>query len=198
MAAHQASPSRDSPGKNTGMGCHFLLQCMKVKSESEVTQSCPTLSNPMDCSPPGSSVHGIFQARVLEWGAKHKETLKGMKKAVQLGIWDQRNETVLNILDFLFALYIPKWSQRSQNPTCTQRFTTFLMVPKWKQPSWPSMGEKLHVWYIHTMEYDSAKKGTLNTCENVNKPPENYTDWKESITKDYTLWHAIYVTFLES
>ena len=63
------SPSLDSPGKNTGVGCHFLLQHMKVKSESEVAQSCPTLSNPMDCSPPGSSVHGIFQARVLEWGA---------------------------------------------------------------------------------------------------------------------------------
>ena len=59
----------DSPGKNTGVGCHFLLQCMKVKSEREVTQSCPTLHDPMDCSPPGSSVHGIFQARVLEWGA---------------------------------------------------------------------------------------------------------------------------------
>ena len=59
----------DSPGKNTGVGCHFLLQCMKVKSESEVSQSCPTLSDPMDCSLPGSSVHGIFQARVLEWGA---------------------------------------------------------------------------------------------------------------------------------
>ena len=59
----------DSPGKNTGVGCHCLLQCMKVKSESEVTQSCPTLSDPMDWSLPGSSVHGIFQARVLEWGA---------------------------------------------------------------------------------------------------------------------------------
>ena len=59
----------DSPGKNTGVGCHFLLQCVKVKSESEVAQSCPTLSNPMDCSLPGSSVHGIFQASVLEWGA---------------------------------------------------------------------------------------------------------------------------------
>ena len=59
----------DSPGKNTGVGCHFLLQCMKVKSESEVAQSCPTLRDPMDCSLPGSSVHGIFQARVLEWGA---------------------------------------------------------------------------------------------------------------------------------
>ena len=58
----------DSPGKNTGVGCHFLLQCMKVKRESEVAQSCLTLSDPMDCSPPGPSVHGIFQARVLEWG----------------------------------------------------------------------------------------------------------------------------------
>ena len=58
-----------SPGKNTGVGCHFLLQCMKVKSESEVTESRPTLSDPMDCSLPGSSIHGIFQARVLEWVA---------------------------------------------------------------------------------------------------------------------------------
>ena len=59
----------DSPGKNTGVGCQVLLQCMDVKSENEVVQTCPTLSDPMDCSPPGSSVHGIFQARVLEWGA---------------------------------------------------------------------------------------------------------------------------------
>ena len=59
----------DSPGKSTGVGCHFLLQCMKVKSESEVTQPCPTLHDPMDYSLPGSSIHGIFQARVLEWGA---------------------------------------------------------------------------------------------------------------------------------
>ena len=71
---HRWQPTRlpgpwDSPGKNTGVGCHFLLQCMKVKSESEVTQSCPTLRDAMDCSLPGSSVHGIFQARVLEWGA---------------------------------------------------------------------------------------------------------------------------------
>ena len=57
----------DSPGKNIGMGCHFLLQCVKMKSESEVTQSCPTLSYPMDRSLPGFSIHGIFQARVLEW-----------------------------------------------------------------------------------------------------------------------------------
>ena len=71
---HRRQPTRlphpwDSPGKNTGVGCHFLLQCMKVKSESEAAQSCPTLSDPVDCSLPGSSTHGIFQARVLEWGA---------------------------------------------------------------------------------------------------------------------------------
>ena len=71
---HRRQPTRlpcpwDSPGKNTGVGCHFLLQCMKVKSQSEVAQSCLTLCDPMDCSPPGSSVHGIFQARVLEWVA---------------------------------------------------------------------------------------------------------------------------------
>ena len=71
---HRRQPTRlprpwDSLGKNSGVGCHFLLQCMKVKSQSEVAQSCPTLSDPMDCSPPASSVHGIFQARVLEQGA---------------------------------------------------------------------------------------------------------------------------------
>ena len=74
MRPHKWQPTRlprpwDSPGKNTGVGCHFLLQCMKGKSESEVTQLCPTLSDPMDCSLPGSSIHGIFQARVLKWGA---------------------------------------------------------------------------------------------------------------------------------
>ena len=71
---HRWQPTRlprpwDSPGKNSGVGCHFLLQCITVKSESEVAQSCPTLSNHMDCSPPGSSIHGVFQVRVLEWGA---------------------------------------------------------------------------------------------------------------------------------
>ena len=71
---HGLQPTRllrpwDSPGKNTEVGCHFLLQCMKVESESEVTQSCLTPSDPMDCSPPGSSIHGILQATVPEWGA---------------------------------------------------------------------------------------------------------------------------------
>ena len=94
---HRQQPTRlprpwDSPGKNTGVGCHFLLQCRKVKSESEVAQPCPTLSDPMDCSPPGSSIHGIFQARVLEWGAiaaykemyshKQVEFVQGMLRMV--------------------------------------------------------------------------------------------------------------------
>ena len=72
LRPHRQQPTRlcrpwDSPGKNTGVGCHVLLQCMKVNSESEVIQSCLTLSDPMDCRLPGSSIHGIFQARVPEW-----------------------------------------------------------------------------------------------------------------------------------
>ena len=87
VRSHRRQPTRlprpwDSPGKNTGVGCHFLLQCMRLKSESEVTQSCPTLSDPMDCSPPSSSIHGILQARVLEWGAIafSKEDIQMAKK----------------------------------------------------------------------------------------------------------------------
>ena len=72
--SHRRQPARlprpwNSPGKNTGVGCHFLLQRVKEKSEREVAQSCLTLRDPMDCSPPGSSIHGILQARVLEWVA---------------------------------------------------------------------------------------------------------------------------------
>ena len=80
------SPPGDSPGKNTGVGCHFLLQCMKVKSESEVAQSCPTLSDPMDCSQPGSSVHGF--SRQEYWSGvplpspKSFETICKILKAV--------------------------------------------------------------------------------------------------------------------
>ena len=79
---HRWQPTRlrypwDSPGKTTGVGCHFFLQCMKVKSESEVAQSCLTLSNLMDCSLPGSTIHGIFQVRVLEWGAIAFSAVRG-------------------------------------------------------------------------------------------------------------------------
>jgi len=99
---HRQKPTRlpcpwDSLGKNTGVGCHFLLQCTKVKSESEIAQSCPTLCYPMDCSLPGSSTHGIFQARVLEWGAiafstfphvPHLIYLQVLSKVLSKYIWN--------------------------------------------------------------------------------------------------------------
>ena len=92
LQPHQRQPNRllcpwDSPGKNTEVDCHFLLQRMKVKSESEVAQSCLTLSDPIDCSLPGSSVHGILQARVLEWVAiafSDKEMLLPITKRISL------------------------------------------------------------------------------------------------------------------
>ena len=93
---HRRKPTRlprpwDFPGKNTGVGCHFLLQCMKVKSESEVPQSCPTSSDPMDCSLPGSSVHGICLARVLEWAP--------------IAFSDKADQMCLNVLFLLKSLF---------------------------------------------------------------------------------------------
>ena len=109
---HRWPPTRlphpwDSPGKNTGVCCRFLLQCMKVKSQSEFAQSCPTLSNPMDCCLPGSSVHGIFQARVLEWGAiafsRKSSLMKIIKNMIKAKCWETPifGNYCLNIL-FLF------------------------------------------------------------------------------------------------
>ena len=90
---HRRRPTRlprpwDSPGENIGVGCHFLLQCMKVKSESEITQPCLTLSDPMNWSPPCSAIHGIFQARVLEWGALPSPLLFAIK-------WKRTSQVVL-------------------------------------------------------------------------------------------------------
>ena len=92
MWPHRRQPTRlphpwDSPSKNTGVGCHFLLQCMKIKSESEVVQSCPTLCHPMDCSLLGSSVHGIFQARGLEWGTIAFSSYRRPMGKEELGWW---------------------------------------------------------------------------------------------------------------
>ena len=89
---HRWQPTRllhpwDSPGKNTGVGCHFFLQCMKVKSESEVAQSCRTLPEPTDCSLPGSSVHGILQARVLEWERTTKNCIKHLNAFLFRLMW---------------------------------------------------------------------------------------------------------------
>ena len=121
---HRQQPTRlprpwDSPGKNTGVGCHFLLQCMKVKSESEVAQSCLTLRDPMDCSPPGSSTHGIFQARVLEWGAIAFSVMKGREPlfyfpwSVNFHITTEVNSDILQARQYylysvlIYLCYIP-------------------------------------------------------------------------------------------
>ena len=110
VRSHRRQPTRlhhpwDSPGRNTGVGCHFLLQCMKVKSESEVAQLCHTLCNFMDCSLPGSSVHGIFQARVLEWVASAFSPLAAHKCYDQVKVtqscptlWDPMDYTVHGLL----------------------------------------------------------------------------------------------------
>ena len=115
---HRRQPARlchpwDSPGKNTGAGCHFLLQCMKVKGENEVAQSWLTLSEPMDCSLPGSSVHGIFQARVLEWVAiVFSEGC--LECAVFLTCWRHRTK-------FAIFVFIPRLrSIWGQNPWPTR------------------------------------------------------------------------------
>ena len=92
-----------SPGKNTGVGSHFLLQCMKVKSQSEVAQSCLTLSDPVDCSPPGSSVQGIFQARVLEWGAIAFSDQKLLELFNEFGKVSQYNINIQKSLAFLYT-----------------------------------------------------------------------------------------------
>ena len=92
----------DSPGKSTGVGCHFLLKCMKVKSESEVAQSCLTLRDPMDCSLPGSSTHEIFQARVMEWVAIafFKEYVKGTQKPTEI-LNGQRRNNLFNKIKYI-------------------------------------------------------------------------------------------------
>ena len=132
MRPHRRQPTRlpwpwDSPGKNTGVGCHFLLQCMKVKSE--VTQSRPTLSDPMDCSPPGSSIHGIFQARVLEWGAI----------AISPG------DTYI----LIYIVFPKNWKQGLN--ICTLTFTAglFKQTKRWKQPMCQLINECINkMWYI--------------------------------------------------
>ena len=108
---HRRQPTRlpcrwDSVGKNTGVGCHFLLQCMKVKSESEVAQSCLTLCNPMDYRPPGSSVHGIFQARVLEWVAIAFSGILILENAK--GWFKVKNETHVTSLSRLWYLSLQR------------------------------------------------------------------------------------------
>ena len=115
MAAHQAPPSLGFSRQEYGVGCHFLLQCMKVKSESEVTQSCPTLHDPMDCSPPGSSIHGIFQARVLEWGAIAFTTAIQAVSCSESLMLDYRNNLNDILFNFLFGtMWLLQWKGKKK------------------------------------------------------------------------------------
>ena len=124
MRPHRRQPTRlprpwDSPGKNTGVGCHFLLQCMKVKSESEVAQSCPTLRDPMNCSLPGSSVHGIFQARVLEWGAiafSSEDPAKQKRNKVRIWIKDKIRSKLLTSQTEAEVWNLSPLQRNSSNP----------------------------------------------------------------------------------
>ena len=136
---HRRQPNRlprpwDSPGKNPGVGYHFLLQCMKVKSESEVAQSCPTLSDPMDCSPPGSSTHGIFQARVLEWVSLPSPRL--ILKKVAKTIWPFRYD--LNQIPWNYTVEVKNKFKGLDLIECLknygQRFAT-LYRRLWSKPS---------------------------------------------------------------
>ena len=121
----------DSPGKNTVVGCHFLLQRMEVKSESEAAQSCLTLSYPMDCSLPGSSVHGIFQARVLEWGAI---AFSGNDDQVNIILTDplSRNQSLPKDKT--------KWEKENQQKKCTQDIS-------------PSVHRNLLLLYLNTSPF---------------------------------------------
>ena len=110
---HRRQPTRfprpwDSPGKNTGVGCHFLLQCMKVKSEKWKWNLSvyPTLSDPMDCSPPGSSVHGVFQARVLEWGAITFSYARKPKLEADEVLWGSNWKCAVKVAKFVLTLVI--------------------------------------------------------------------------------------------
>ena len=155
----------DSPGKNTGVGCHFLLQCMRVKSESEVTQSCLTPSDPMDCSLPGSSFHGILQARVLEWVAIAFSAfyMRGLKKYSKLlGIYNTLRKqeintnscsTILCVLSRVWLSVTP-WTVAHQAPL----FIGFPRQEYWSGLPFPSPMSKSEKWkWSHSVMSNSLR-----------------------------------------
>ena len=122
----------NSPGKNTGVGCHFLVQCMKVKIENEVAQSCPTHGDPMDYSPLGSSIHGIFQARVLDWGA----IAKGSKKKDFLSVAFLKNVCMISCFSCVW-LFATLWTVAHQAPLSMG----FSRQEYWSGLLWPPAGD---------------------------------------------------------
>ena len=167
---HRRQPTRlprpwDSPGKSTGVGCPFLLQCMKAKSESEVAQSCPTLSDPMDYSLPGSSIHGIFQARVLERVAISSSSIYS-------------EETIIE-KDTHTPVFIT---------------AVFTIARTWKQPRCSLTDEWVKkLWHIYTIEYYSAiQRNTFDSVliRRMNLEPIRQSDvHKEEKNKYHILMH---------
>ena len=166
MRPQRRQPTRlpcpwDSPGKNTGVGCHFLLHCVKVKSE--VAQSRPTLSDLMDCSLPGSWVHGIFQARVLEWVAISKFPLK-----IKLP-HDPANS--------LLIIYLKKIETLIGRDTCTPMLTAalFTITNFWKQAECSPTDEWItKMWYKYTMGYLRMKSCHLQQLLNEMSDKDKY------------------------
>ena len=151
---------------NTGVGCHFLLQCMKVKSESEVAQSCPTLRDPMDCSLPGSAIHEIFQARVLEWVA----TAFFVKKA------ERRRIDAFELWCWRRLLIVP-WTSRRSNQSRP-------VHPKGDQ-SWVFIG-RTDVEAKTPILWPPDAKSWL-----IGKDPDAGKDWgqeEKGMTEDEMVW----------
>ena len=154
---HRRQPTRlhrpwDSPGKNTGVGCHFLLQRRKVRSESQVAQSCPTLCDPMDCSLPGSSVHGIFQERVVEWGAitfsrdLPRPGTKPLSPALASGFFTTGSADRSKGEPFKCSFSIRSWVLPSRVPSCVG-FSSWVF---WGLISWVSQ------WVLNPLSKSGA------------------------------------------
>ena len=166
---HRQQPTRlprpwDSPGKNTGVGCHFLLQCMKVKSESEVAQSCLTLSDPVDCSLPGSSIHGVCQARVLEWVA-----IVGGEDHKRAGEMSSGTDsfTVLSIAPDLYVQWLKQRFSKFRRPENTKharlkrRFLNFTQKLENIYQLALQKGKQYRCSTIQSRQYTKAKMPAL-------------------------------------
>ena len=190
---HRRQPTRlpcpwDSPGKNTGVGCHLLLQCMKVKSESEVAQSCPTLSDPMDCSLPGSSIHGIFQARVPEWG--DPDSIPGLGKP--------HGEGIGYPLQYSWAFLV---AQVVKNlPAMGETWVQFL---GWEDPLEEVMvtPSSILAWRIHGTEEPSgqqsigSQKSDMTERLSTHTLPPMFIDFRLSLFK-YYYYTAVFYAFI--
>ena len=192
MAAHEAPPSLGFARQEHWIGCHFLLQCMKVKSESEVAQLCPTLSDPMDCGPPGSSIHGIFQARVLEWGAIAFEETPGVTGKFGLGIWNeagqrliefcQENALVIANTHFqqhkrrLYTWTSPDGQQQNQNDyiLCSQRWRSSIQSKKTRAGADCGSDHELFIAKFR-LKLKKVGKTTRPFRYDLNKIPYDYT-----------------------